>query len=69
MEDFTDHIRNDKDRESFALAAKNVNNALALLHANVGFGQDLKFRDPPPTLDQAMERAMPDLDDAMLTSR
>jgi hypothetical protein len=69
-EGFTDRIRNDKNGECFSLADKDVNNALALWHANMGHhrcGQHLKFQDPPPTLVEAMKQAMPDLDDALLT--
>jgi hypothetical protein len=50
MEDFTDHIRKDKNGESFSFTDKNVDNALALFCANMGhhrFGQHLKFQDPP----------------------
>jgi hypothetical protein len=71
-EDFIDHIKNDKIGESFSLADKNLYNGLALFYANMGFhrfGQHLKFRDPPPTLDQVMEQVIPDLDDALLDSK
>jgi hypothetical protein len=71
-EEFTERIRNYKNGECFSLADKNVNNALALWHANMGHhrhGQHLKFQDPPPTLDEVMEQLMPDLDDALLTSK
>jgi hypothetical protein len=33
------------------------------------FGQHLKFRDPPPTLDQVVEQVIPDLNDALLDSK
>ena len=72
MEDFTDHIRKDKNGESFALADKNVNNALALFYANMSyhrFGQHLKLCGPPPTLDEVVEQVMPDFNDALLTSK
>jgi hypothetical protein len=71
-EAFIDHIRNDKNGESFSLADKNVNNALALWYTNMGyhrFGQQLKFRDPPPTLEEVVKQVIPDLDDALLTSK
>jgi hypothetical protein len=72
MEDFQDRIRNDKNGECFSLADKNVNNALALFYANKGYhryGQHLKFEDPSPTLDQVMKQVIPDLNDAMLSSK
>jgi hypothetical protein len=71
-EDFIDHIRKDKNGESFSLADKNVNNSMALFYANVSFhkfGQHLKFRDPPPTLDQVAEQVIPGLNDALLSSK
>jgi hypothetical protein len=40
--------------------------------ANMGHhrhGQHLKFQDPPPALDEVMEQVMPDLYDALLTSK
>jgi chemotaxis regulatin CheY-phosphate phosphatase CheZ len=46
MEDFIYRIRNDKNGECFSIADKNVNNALTLFYANMGyhkFGQYLKF--------------------------
>ncbi len=72
MEDFSYRLRNDKNGECFSLADKNVNNALALFYANMGFhkfGQHLKFCDPPPTLDQVAEQVIPDLNDALLDSK
>jgi hypothetical protein len=72
MEDFIYRIRNDKNAESFSLADKNVDNALALFYANMGyhrFRQPLKFCDPPPALDEVVEQVMPDFNDTLLTSK
>jgi hypothetical protein len=71
-EEFIDRVRNDKNGECFSLADKNVNNALALFYANLGyhrFGQHLKFRLPCPTPDEVMKQVIPDLNDALLTSK
>ena len=72
MKEYVNRIRNDKNGECFSLADKNIVNALALLYANMGFhrfGQHLKFQNPPPTLDEVIEQVMPDLEDALLTSK
>jgi hypothetical protein len=72
MEEYIYRIRNDENGECFALADKNVNNALALFYANLGyfrFGQHLKFCDPPRTLDEVVDQVMPDFNDALLTSK
>jgi hypothetical protein len=71
-EDFIYCIRNDKNGECFSLADKNVNNALVLFYANMGyhtFGQHLKFCNPPPALDEVVEQVMPDFNDALLNSK
>jgi hypothetical protein len=72
MEEFVDRIRNDKDGECFSLSDKNINNALALFYANMGyhrFGQHLKFDNPPASLEEVTKHIMPDLEDAILTSK
>jgi hypothetical protein len=72
MEEFIDRVRNDENGECFSLADKNVTNALALWYVNMGYhryGQHLKLQDPPPTLDQVVKQIIPDLDDALLTSK
>jgi hypothetical protein len=71
-EDFIDHPRKDKNGERFCLANKNVNNALALFYANMGFhkfGQCLKFCNPPPTFNDVVDQVMPHLNDALLSSK
>jgi hypothetical protein len=68
-EDFIDYIRNNKNRESLSHADKNVNNALAYFYAIYKFGQHLKLRDPPLTLDQVVEQVIPDLNVALLNSK
>jgi hypothetical protein len=71
MEEFIRRIRDDENGECFSRADQNVDNALALFYANMGFdkfGQHLQFRNPPPTLNQVTKQVIPDLNDALLGS-